>query len=158
MRKTLGPAFLSLRARFAASYLAFVGLALVGFAAMYLLGLSALHHLAQPRSWPTLVLAQLGLLLMLFTRFWQRGMETALVENVFPTQVRSNIFVASAAPSDPLALPRLERRAVASPATTAVAPPPPVGPLPEPEPIAPSLEEPDPGVYHHDVGGKDLVD
>jgi hypothetical protein len=148
VRKTLKPAFQSLLAHFGSTYFIFVLLALLGGAAAYFLGFSALRHLAQPRAWPTLLLAQLGLFLMLFTRFWQRAAETILVQKVFPPQRRSHIF---GPPTE------VDRRSSSAPAVD-------VDPIPSTEPIAPSLDAPDPGVFHHDVARhdnvppKDLVD
>lgn len=136
IRRTFKPAFQSMRAHFLSTYAGFVLLALLGGAAVYLLGFSALRHLGQERAWPTLVLAQLGLFLMLFTRFWQRAAETVLVQDLFPPQVPSRVFVAA---------PRVVQTQQVS------APSPEPDPLPPPEPIAPSLETPDPGVFHHDV-------
>jgi hypothetical protein len=59
-------------------YLTFVFLTLLGLAAVVLTARTAMHSLAQPRVWPMFLLAQLGLFLMLLTRFWQRGAETIL--------------------------------------------------------------------------------
>ena len=143
VRKTLKPAFQSMSAHFGATYFVFVLLALLGGAAAYFLGFSALRHLGQPRAWPTFLLAQLGLFLMLFTRFWQRAAETILVQKVFPPQRRSLVF------GPPTGVDRRVSRAAA----------PVLDPIPPAEPIAPSLDAPDPGVFHHDVvPPRDLVD
>ena len=144
IRKALRPAFQSLRAHFGRTYTLFVALALLGGAAVYFLGFSALRHLAQPRAWPTLLLAQLGLFLMLFTRFWQRAAETILVQRVFPPQRRSHVF---GPPTE------VDRRASRAPASTP-------DPIPPSEPISPSLDVPDPGVFHHEVAPRkdDLLD
>jgi hypothetical protein len=135
IRKALRPAWHTFCAHFGSTYLLFVALALAGGVAVYLFGLSALHHLGQPRAWPTLVLAQVGLFLMLFTRFWQRAAETVLARNVFPPERRSPVFA-----------PRTDL-------STSPAPPPHpvIDPVPDPEPSVPSLEAPDPGVFHHEV-------
>jgi len=135
VRKALRPALRSLGAHFGPTYFLFVTLALTGGVAVYFLGLSALHHLGQPRAWPTLLLAQLGIFIMIFMRFWQRGAETILVQTVFPPERRSVSF---GPPTE------VDRRASRAP----VSPP---DPIPDPEPIAPSLDAPDPGVFHHEV-------
>jgi hypothetical protein len=135
VRKTLKPAFQSLSAHFGSTYFVFVLLALLGGVAVYFLGFSALRHLGQPRAWPTLLLAQLGLFLMLFTRFWQRAAETILVQKVFPPQRRSRVF---GPPTE------VDRRSSRAPALD-------IDPIPPTEPIAPSLDTPDPGVFHHNV-------
>src|SRR5207248_10237602 len=58
----------------------------LGFAAVILTARISMHMLAQPRVWPTFLLAQLGLFLMLFTRFWQRAAETSLsLQNPIPS-------------------------------------------------------------------------
>jgi len=137
VRKALKPALRSLRAHFGSTYFLFVALALTGGLAVYFFGLSALRHLGQPRAWPTLLLAQLGLFLMLFMRFWQRGAETILVQMVAPPERRSLSF---GPPTD------VDRRASRAPVTIVA-----TDPIPAQEPIAPSLDAPDPGVFHHDV-------
>ena len=116
IRSTLKPAWRTLTFPF---WLVFTALTLLGCALLALFSFSALHHLGQPRSWPMFLLAQLGLFMLLFTRFWQRAAETVHVANRNPVLSRSSIF----APQ----------------------------PIPSPEPIAPSLPEPDPAVFHHDV-------
>ncbi len=78
VRRTLGPAFRTLRHNFGRAWGTFLLLALLGAVAVVFSGRIAMHTLAQPRVWPMFLLAQLGLFLMLFTRFWQRGAETSL--------------------------------------------------------------------------------
>jgi hypothetical protein len=57
-----------------------LGLCIVAFTARM-----AMHSLAKPHVWPLFLLAQIGLFLMLFTRFWQRGAETILaLDNPLP--------------------------------------------------------------------------
>ncbi len=64
-----------------------------------------MHMLAQPRVWPTFLLAQLGLFLMLFTRFWQRGAETSLaLQNPIPTPSLPPILPIAGSQSTPLTL------------------------------------------------------
>ena len=78
VRRTLGPAWRVWRRNFVRAWLTFLLLALLGFSAMAGAGMYALHSLAQPRIWPTFLVTQLGLAIMLFTRFWQRGAEAVL--------------------------------------------------------------------------------
>ncbi len=143
VRRTLGPAFRTLRRHFFRTWLTFLFLALFGAAALVLSTRIAIHTLAQPRVWPAFLFAQIGLFLLLFTRFWQRGVETSLIlQNPLlpPTEPISSI---SGPPLGPL-----------GPVPIAPTPPPPPipnpDPIPNPEPAAPSLDEPDPGVFHHD--------
>ena len=100
----------------------FLLLALLGLAALIFTGRIAAHTLAQPRVWPLFLLAQTGLFLILFTRFWQRAAETLLVLDN-PLTTRALLPIMDTHPPDP---------------------------QPDPEPAPPSLPEPDPGVFHHD--------
>ncbi len=79
IRRTFKPAWRTFRRNFFRLYLTFVFLTLLGLAAVVVTARTAMHSLAQPRVWPMFLLAQLGLFLMLLTRFWQRGAETVLV-------------------------------------------------------------------------------
>jgi hypothetical protein len=133
VRRTLGPAFRALRAHFFEAWPIFLFLTLLGFAAVVLTARTSMHMLAQPRVWPTFLLAQLGLSLMLFTRFWQRGVETSLVlqnpiEPIAEVETHPRIQFAPESHSD---------RTVCEP-------------ISDPEPASPSLDEPDPGVFHHE--------
>src|SRR6202042_1921049 len=78
VRRTLLPAWRTLRAHFSQLWPIFLFLTILGIAAVVLTARVSMHMLAQPRVWPTFLLAQLGLFLMLLTRFWQRGAETSL--------------------------------------------------------------------------------
>jgi hypothetical protein len=78
IRRTFKPAWHTFSRNFFRIYPAFLLLTLVGLAAVFLTARGAIHSLAQPRVWPIFLLAQLGLFLMLLTRFWQRGAETIL--------------------------------------------------------------------------------
>ena len=111
--------------------------------------------LAQPRVWPTVVLAQLGLFLLLFTRFWQRGAETslALQNPIFRPSPLPILPVVSKVnpisnPIDPLH----PNHPIPTPIPTHETPQSSqsIDPIPNPEPASPSLDEPDPGVFHHD--------
>ena len=85
VRRTFGPAWRALVHNFFRVYLAFVLLAVLGLASVFVTARTAMHSLAQPRVWPLFLLAQVGLFVMLFTRFWQRGAETILaLDNPIP--------------------------------------------------------------------------
>jgi hypothetical protein len=79
VRRTLKPAWRTFRRNFFRMYCTFILLALAGLFAVFVTARMAMHSLAQPRVWPMFLLAQVGLFLMLLTRFWQRGAETVLV-------------------------------------------------------------------------------
>lgn len=81
IRRVLLPAWRTYRANFFRAYFSFVFLTLLGLSAVVVTGRIAMHSLAQPRTWPLFVLAQLGLFVMLLTRFWQRGAETVLAQD-----------------------------------------------------------------------------
>ena len=141
VRRTLLPAWRTLRANFSQLWPVFLFLAILGIAAVVLTARLSIHMLAQPRVWPTFLLAQFGLFLMLFTRFWQRGVETslALQHPIVEATLPPILPVAGVVnPIDPLHPSRYT-------------PPPPHIPEPisNPEPAPPSLDEPDPGVFHH---------
>jgi hypothetical protein len=140
VRRTFAPAWQTFRDRFSEAWPIFVFLTLLGAAAVVLTARSAMHMLAQPRVWPMFLLAQLGLFLMLFTRFWQRGVEVCMARQN-PILARTSGFpipgmVPAASPVSQKPLP--ESHPDSHPA-----------PIPDPEPISPSLDEPDPGVFHH---------
>jgi hypothetical protein len=142
VRKTLMPALRTLGANFGRVYGSFVALTLLGFAAVALTGRIAMHMLAQPRVWPMFLLAQAGLLAMMATRFWQRGAETILAaDNPLPQPAEVQAFEdKSIHYSAPLDLG--PRQAVADAQS-------------DPEPAAPSLEEPDAGVFHREAGSRE---
>ena len=188
VRRTLGPAFRLLRNHLARVWLVFLLLASLGALAAFLSGRTAMHMLAQPRVWPMFLVAQLGLFLMLFTRFWQRGAEASLVlqhpilpdestpmaydkrptsppvvapvsppavptedlhrqdyprhvEMIYNPDPLTPLYPAPLSADDPIA--PLTPPEPHPPATTP-------DPIPNPEPATPSLDEPDPGVFHHD--------
>jgi hypothetical protein len=130
VRKTLLPAWRALRGNFGRAYFSFLALTLLGFAAVALTGRVAVEMLAQPRVWPAFLLLQAGLFAMLATRFWQRGAETILASD-YPLPL-----LTTPVPLTPVTAPAMHF---------------PTDPLPDPEPAAPSLAEPDPGVFHHEV-------
>jgi hypothetical protein len=132
VRRTLLPALRALRGNFVRAYCVFVALALIGVIAVAWTGQVAIHMLAQPRVWPAFLLVQAGLFAMLATRFWQRGAETILACD-YPLPPSVPVL-----PVAPLAPAELGGRY-------------PNDPLSDPEPAVPSLPEPDPGVFHHDV-------
>jgi hypothetical protein len=146
--RALRPAWRTLLANFSQVWPIFLFLTLLGAAAVILTARISMHMLAQPRVWPTFLLAQLGLFLMLLTRFWQRGAETSLaLQNPIPTPSLPPILPIAGLvdPIDPL---HPHRRIQLSPEQHAT--PATHEPISNPEPAAPSLDEPDPGVFHHD--------
>jgi hypothetical protein len=180
VRRTLGPALRTLRHNFGRAWGSFLFLTVLGAAAVVFTARIAMHMLAQPRVWPLFLLAQTGLFIMLLTRFWQRGAETSLslqhpiidphplrilpianapvaadplhpkhpnwqpepagpIDMAPPMDPLSPIYPAPFSPGDPIA--SLTRH-----------PEPPLtpDPIPNPEPASPNLDEPDPGVFHHE--------
>jgi hypothetical protein len=157
VRRALAPAWRTLRHRFSEVWPIFLFLTIVGFAAVILTARISMHMLAQPRVWPMFLLAQLGLFLMVFTRFWQRGVETSLsLQTPIPSPiVPPAIHVAGLVhPTDPVNPTRRINLAPERPAIPPTPEPPATPPTPEPisdpEPAPPSLDEPDPGVFHHE--------
>jgi hypothetical protein len=147
VRRTLAPAWRTLRGHFSQAWPTFLFLTLLGAAAVILTARISMHMLAQPRVWPTFLIAQLGLFLLLFTRFWQRGAETslALQNPIFtPTPLPILPVVGKVNPIDPL---HPNQRIVLQPDPISSEP---HEPISNPEPAPPSLDEPDPGVFHHD--------
>ncbi len=142
VRKTLLPALRTLRANFGRAYGSFVALTLLGFAAVFVTGRIAMHMLAQPGVWPMFLLAQAGLLGMMATRFWQRGAETILAaDNPLPQPAAPAVYADEPIHySAPLTLG--PRQTVADAQS-------------DPEPAAPSLEEPDAGVFHREAGNRE---
>ena len=138
IRRALGHAWRMLRTHFSEAWPIFLFLTLLGFTAVVLTARASMHMLAQPRVWPTFLLAQLGLFLMLFTRFWQRGAETSLI---LQNPISSPSTTPSPVKIDPqCAIPPTPRQP-SQPLTNE--------PISDPEPAPPSLDEPDPGVFHH---------
>jgi hypothetical protein len=109
IRRTFRPALRAFKANFFRSYITFVFLTLLGLGAVVLTARIAMHSLAQPHVWPLFLLAQLGLFLMLFTRFWQRGAETILaLDNplplpvvIFPEPLATEVIVTTEVVADP---------------------------------------------------------
>jgi hypothetical protein len=147
VRRALAPAWRTLRTHFSEAWPIFLFLTLLGLAAVILTARISMHMLAQPRVWPTFFLAQLGLFLLLFTRFWQRGAETSLaLQNPIPSPTPPTLPIAdTVAPTDPL---HPGHRIQLAPEPHTI--PPTLEPISNPEPAPPSLDEPDPGVFHHE--------
>jgi hypothetical protein len=146
VRRALAPAWRTLRAHFSQAWPVFLFLTILGASAVVLTARASMHMLAQPRVWPTFLLAQFGLFVLLFTRFWQRAAETSLaLQN--PTFTPSPLpilpVVGKVNPIDPL------HPNHPVPAHQISLPGQPFDPIPNPEPASPSLDEPDPGVFHH---------
>jgi len=132
VRRTFRPAFRTLRDNFARAYGTFLFLTVLGFGATLLTARLSMHRLAEPRVWPMFLLAQAGLFVLLFTRFWQRGAETVLA-------IDRPITPGSSIASEPEPNPDPDSLPTANPQ---------LDPIPDPEPASPSLSGPDPGVYH----------
>jgi len=99
IRRAFKPAWRAFRRNFFRLYLSFIFITLLGLVAVALSARGAMESLAQPRVWPMFLLAQLGLFLMLFTRFWQRGAETVLaVDNPIPAPVIPDVPAAEPEP------------------------------------------------------------
>jgi hypothetical protein len=148
VRRALAPAWRTLRHHFPEVWPIFLFLTLLGFAAVILTARISMHMLAQPHVWPMFLLAQFGLFLMLLTRFWQRGAETSLaLQNPIPSPALPPILPVAAPvdPTDPL---HPSRRIQLAPEPHPVPPTP--EPISNPEPAPPSLDQPDPGVFHHE--------
>ena len=148
VRRALAPAWRTLCANFSQAWPIFLFLTLLGFAAVVLTARTSMHMLAQPRVWPTFLLAQIGLFLMLLTRFWQRGAETSLaLQNPIAAPSLPPILpiAGTVDPIDPL---HPSRRIQLSPEQHAASPT--HEPISDPEPASPSLDGPDPGVFHHE--------
>jgi hypothetical protein len=139
VHRTLGPALRTLQTHFSQAWPIFLFLTLLGFAAVVLAARASMHMLAQPRVWPTFLLAQLGLFLMLFTRFWQRGMETSLaLQNPISSPPLPRIFPIAAVVDSERVVPLATKHHTIH------------EPISDPEPASPSLDAPDPGVFHHE--------
>jgi hypothetical protein len=172
VRRTFGPAFHLLRSHLLRAWFIFLLLAAIGAAGVFITGRIAMHMLAQPRVWPMFLVAQCGILLMLFTRFWQRGAEASLVMQhpLLPVHDGPSIPFAPKVVTPPVVSNRPQHvEMIYNPdpltplypaplstddllARSALADPPAaeLDPIPNPEPAAPSLDEPDPGVFHHE--------
>lgn len=149
VRRTLGPAWRTLRAHFGEAWPVFLFLWLVGAAAVVLTARISLHMLGQPRVWPSFLLIQIGLFVMLFTRFWQRGAETslALQHAAFPAPqlpIRPVVPYTHPPVTAPVAAPLIPHDYPVTPSPEPLAD----DPIPDPEPASPPLDEPDPGIYH----------
>lgn len=81
VRRALRPAWHALTRHLASNWLTFLLLTALGLAVLALSARYTVVTLAQPRVWPAFLLAQIAILLDLFTRFWQRGAETVYAAN-----------------------------------------------------------------------------
>lgn len=171
VHKTLKPAFHLLRGHFLRAWGVFLLLAASGAAGAFFAGRTAMHMLAQPRVWPMFLVAQAGVLATMFARFWQRGSEVALIqqhplhlyeersripfarpvkpvsgsddpqhiETVYGSDPLTPLYAAPFSPEDSEGGEMISEAASAAP-----------DPIPNPEPAPPSLDAPDPGVFHHE--------
>jgi hypothetical protein len=144
VRHALGPAWRTLRTHFSQAWFIFLFLTILGASAVILTARTSIHMLAQPRVWPTFLLAQLGLFLMLLTRFWQRGVETslALQNPIADPNLSTTLPLSHAAARQHPSRIQLTPEKSPQPLTNE--------PIANPEPAPPSLDGPDPGVFHHD--------
>jgi hypothetical protein len=171
VRHTIRPALRTLRQSFGRAWSTFLFLTILGAVAVAFTGHIAMHTLAQPRVWPQVLLAQIGLFIMLFTRFWQRGAETSLSLQypiIDPHPLRILPIANAPVATDPLHpkhpnwQPESDRFDIMPPIDplnpiypAPLSPEDPIAsltpdPIPNPEPASPNLDEPDPGVFHHD--------
>jgi hypothetical protein len=176
VRRTLGPSLRLLRSNLFRAWSTFLLLAIAGSTIVFFTSRIAMHMLAQSHVWPMFLIAQLGLFGMLFMRFWQRGVETSLVlqhpitthEDSFPaneaaysrpTPIATKVPPPASEPDHPRHIHVMSNPdplvpiypAPLSPDDPLVADMPALpDPIPNPEPAAPSLDQPDPGVFHHD--------
>ena len=164
VRRVLLPALRALWRNLGRAYLSFVTLTLLGFAALICTSYLGMQMLAQPRVWPTFLLAQLGLLAMMATRFWQRGAET-IISLDYPLELLDTIDAKPEAmlrivpEYEPTIIPRIMPRIMPIIEPT-------IEPVehahfpgdaqPDPEPAPPSLAQPDPAVLHHEVSAPPL--
>jgi hypothetical protein len=104
IRRAFKPAWKALAHNFFRTYLTFILLAALGLIAFVLSARIAIHSLAQPHIWAIFLSAQIGLFLMLLTRFWQRGAETILaMDNPLPepAAIAPAPIVPEAPPAEP---------------------------------------------------------
>ena len=142
VRRTLVPALKTLKAHFGRAYGSFVGLTVLGLAAVLGSSYAGLQMLARPRVWPMFLLGQAGLFCMLLTRFWQRGAETVLgCDNPLPPPVLSAGMAEFLLRETIRPIPY--QRRITDKVEDAQS---------DPEPAAPSLEAPDAGVFGHKAG------
>ncbi len=164
VRRALIPAAKTLGRNWVRALGTFLVLAFFGAGALFLLGRVALHTLAQPRVLPAFLLVQIGLLINLAMRYWQRAAESVLVADnpilwspvldpgrsvepgcmgtVYPQAERPMIPPARLhLHPDPTSEPRYES---AYPSTVVAAPAvePVSDPIPDPEPPVPPVDEP----------------
>ncbi len=147
IRCVLGPALRTLAANFGRAYGTFLTLALLGTAALAATWAEATELLAQRHILPIFLLTQLGLLLSLLTRFWQRAAQTVLAaDNRLTADTLSSPMNSSYSPEEAHWAQTGERPN--TPSGVHLAPPPDA--QSDPEPAVPSLEQPDLGVFHHE--------
>jgi hypothetical protein len=95
IRRTFKPAWKAFCANFIRLYVTFIFLCIIGLGAVVITARTAMHSLAQPKVWPMFLLAQAGLFILLFTRFWQRGAETILaMDNPMAIPVAEPVYAA----------------------------------------------------------------
>ncbi len=107
IRRTLLPALRVLSHNLLRSYGSFLAILIAGLVAFGLFSRIAAHTLAKPATLSLFLYAQTGLLLMLFTRFWQRAAETILTtDNPLPEpDLQSPMTPKLNSPEEPAAIP-----------------------------------------------------
>ncbi len=154
VRRTLLPALRTLWRNFGQAYFSFLLITLFGLLAVFVCARAAFHTLAEPRTWPQFLLLQLGLILNLLARYWQRGGETILAADfplagtpVWPAArpLEPSCTVAESPAFRPVK-PVPPYVAVSVPPTTTYPAHPPADPIPGPEPPVPPLSGP---AYEH---------
>ena len=157
IRRVLLPALRALWRNLGRAYFSFVALTLLGFAALLGTSYFAVQMLAQPHVWPTFLLAQAGLFAMMATRFWQRGAETILavdypLELIESSDARPERLLRIVPEFEPIIRrdqPKIDHD---KPETERAEPVHfPGDAQPDPEPAPPSLAQPDPAVFHHEL-------
>ena len=121
----------------------FLFLTLLGAAAVVLTARIAMHMLAQPRVWPTFLLAQ--------TRSLPHALHPLLAARRRNLPRPPEPHRRNHPPHPSFPSPESSTHSTQLHPSRYTPPPPPVPePIPNPEPASPSLDEPDPGVFHHD--------
>jgi len=130
VRRTLLPALRVMVRELPRALGSFLFLAVLGFAVVLTALRTVAHLIAQDNIVLIYLVAQIGFFAMLFTRFWQRGAETILaLDNPIPLEKT----MLDTDPEDQQPLPQVPDAQS------------------DPEPAPPSLEEPDPAVFHPDT-------
>ena len=157
VRRVLLPALRALWRNLGRAYFSFVTLTVLGLAALLGTGYLAMQMLAQPHVWPTFLLAQAGLLAMMATRFWQRGAETILavdypLELTESSDAKPERMLRIVPEFEPIIQRDEQKIDQEEPKINHEEPVHfPGDAQSDPEPAPPSLAQPDPAVFHHEL-------